>query len=96
MSDRDEMRTSPQVLDCVPLIARVYRWDIVGGHCHVVTDDGNVERGLIDSCLARVAANELGVSAGQLRDEKACLLALRGLDKEAREVALELWQEMEP
>lgn len=56
----------PTVPDVLPMVRRLYRGDdpcsrgsgSVGGHLHIVLDDGNVEDGHVSYCLEEAMADQ--------------------------------------
>ncbi len=71
------------------LAGAVYEFNCVGGNCHIVLDDFNIEDEDIEYCLTQSLRNNLhDHTAEQLEIEKACLLAFKVLSVAERASAL--------
>lgn len=67
----------------------VYEFNGVGGNCHIVLDDFNIDDDDIDYCLNEGLANNVHEhTEDQLAIEKECLLAFRVLSVAERASAL--------
>lgn len=73
------------------LVRKVYEFSPVGGNCHIVTDDWNLEDENIRWCLdTALVANHAKAAADQIAAERACLEALLNLTEAGRASALAL------
>lgn len=70
----------------------------VGGYAHIVTDDGNIEDGYIESCLDdahNARYNEFLCEETRIASIK-CLNALKNLSEEEREEVIEKYFNTKP
>lgn len=73
------------------LAGAVYEFNGVGGNCHIVLDDFNIEDDDIEYCLNQGLENNVhGHTAEQLEIEKECLLSFKVLSFAERASALAL------
>lgn len=80
---------SQRVKDAAELIRIVYEYSPVGGNCHIVFDDWNIEDSHIDWCLNEaIPENYHKASAYQRLAEEAALSLMRGLSMEERASAM--------
>lgn len=71
------------------LCGAVYEFNGVGGNCHIVLDDFNIDDDAIEYCLNQGLSNNIHKhTAEQLEVERECLLAFRSLSVAERASAL--------
>ncbi len=86
-----EYVVNPAVELAAELIDTVYEYSGVGGNCHIVTDDYNIEDEYIHWCLdVALKDNIHEADEGQLAAEKACLEQLLKLTEDERWSAIQL------
>lgn len=74
----------------------VYQFSAVGGACHILIDDWNVDDGNIEFCTVCADnwfANGETETEDQWKAEKKCIEAFRGLNEDERYSALALLDE---
>ena len=81
----------PSIIDAdtiaaAKLIAAVYQFSEVGGQCHIVVDDWNIETEHVQWCLDHLDSTDVMVE--QADAERKCLVALLALSDEGRASAL--------
>lgn len=75
------------------LIKAVYEFNLVGGNCHLVLDDFNLEDSAIDWCLKEgITSNVHEHNAEQLKTEVECLLFLKTLTLDERTSAMAMYR----
>lgn len=73
------------------LIEEIYRFNSVGGNCHIVLDDHNIDDGSIDYCLTHgLSDNVHEHTEKQIKIEKECLEAFRALSMSNRKKVLNM------
>jgi hypothetical protein len=73
---------------CAELVAELYEFSFVGGNCHIVTDDWNLEDEHIQWCLKSVLDNKYEDTPEQLAVEKKLLELLASMSIEERASSL--------
>lgn len=76
------------------LVAEVYEFDSVGGHCHIVLDDFNIEDKDVDSCLKKILnePDRERYTTDQVDIQKRCMAAFLLLTEAERASALALFE----
>jgi len=73
------------------LIKSIYEFNVVGGNCHIVIDDYNIDDGSIDWCLKHgLSSNIHEHTEKQLKIEKECLETLKVLSISNRKKVLDI------
>lgn len=78
-----------EIIKIIKLVKIVYKWSIVGGNCHVVVDDCNLDDQNIDFCL-RLIEEDLESSKNKLKAERCLMKLLKQLSLDTRSYIFEL------
>ena len=82
---------NPAVRLAAERILAVYAANPVGGNCHIVLDDWNLEGEHIEFCLNALRTGDTWHNdPGQHEADRACMIAMRELSLEERASALAL------
>lgn len=83
-------KCTTRILDAIALVRSVYEFNSVGGNCHIVLDDCNIDDTFIDYCLTEgLSSNVHEHTDEHLLIEKKCLEVFKTLTMSDRQLVLD-------
>jgi len=83
-------KCTTKILHAIALVRAVYEFNCVGGNCHIVLDDHNIDDTFIDFCLTEgLSTNVHEHKEEHLLIEKKCLEVFKTLSMSDRELVLD-------